>query len=171
MFSQERPSFFSGKNGSDELTCLLILIAILLWIVYPFFPYSWLRIMVLIVAGGLVVWGVARMFSENLTKRRAENDTLLRFFSHFKKKKASGFYDKVEYDFADKKKEEKKREKEAKRAEKKREKEERDRKREEEKKYKVFECPNCKTKLRVPRGKGKVRITCRNCGEKFEGRT
>ncbi len=33
--------------------------------------------------------------------------------------------------------------------------------------HKFFRCPRCKTVLRVPRGKGKVNITCRSCGEKF----
>ena len=33
--------------------------------------------------------------------------------------------------------------------------------------YKVFKCPNCFQKLRVPRGKGKVQIKCSSCGHKF----
>ena len=33
--------------------------------------------------------------------------------------------------------------------------------------YAFFRCPSCKTWLRVPRGKGKVNITCRQCGERF----
>lgn len=33
--------------------------------------------------------------------------------------------------------------------------------------YKVFKCPNCFQKLRVPRGKGKVQIKCSRCGHKF----
>ncbi len=37
--------------------------------------------------------------------------------------------------------------------------------------YKYFSCPACKTRLRVPRGKGKVRVTCRKCGERFERKT
>lgn len=32
--------------------------------------------------------------------------------------------------------------------------------------YRYYKCPKCKTKLRVPRGKGKIRISC-NCGHKF----
>ena len=36
---------------------------------------------------------------------------------------------------------------------------------------KVFKCPKCKQKLRVPKGKGKIMITCTYCGNKFEKRT
>ena len=37
-----------------------------------------------------------------------------------------------------------------------------------DKRYIVIRCPRCGQKLRVPRGKGLVRITCRSCAEKFE---
>ena len=37
--------------------------------------------------------------------------------------------------------------------------------------YKFFTCPSCKTTLRVPRGKGKVNIVCRKCGNSFQGKT
>lgn len=37
--------------------------------------------------------------------------------------------------------------------------------------YRYFHCPNCKQRLRVPRGKGKVRVTCAKCGTQFEKRT
>jgi predicted RNA-binding Zn-ribbon protein involved in translation (DUF1610 family) len=33
--------------------------------------------------------------------------------------------------------------------------------------YKVFKCPNCSQKLRVPRKKGKLVITCKKCGTEF----
>lgn len=39
------------------------------------------------------------------------------------------------------------------------------------KNYKYFHCPNCKQKLRVPRGKGKIRVTCSKCGTQFEKKT
>ncbi|MBE5816265.1 MAG: hypothetical protein E7315_00910 [Clostridiales bacterium] len=39
------------------------------------------------------------------------------------------------------------------------------------KKYKYFKCKVCKTTLRVPRGKGKVKITCKSCGNKFIAKT
>jgi len=34
-----------------------------------------------------------------------------------------------------------------------------------------FRCPNCGQQLRVPKGKGKISITCRSCGVSFEEKT
>ncbi len=36
------------------------------------------------------------------------------------------------------------------------------------KQYKYFICPQCAQRLRVPRGKGKLRVTCTHCGNVFE---
>ena len=37
--------------------------------------------------------------------------------------------------------------------------------------YKYFKCPSCKNTLRVPRGKGKLQVTCPKCGERFIKKT
>ena len=37
--------------------------------------------------------------------------------------------------------------------------------------YKYFKCPSCSNALRVPRGKGKLQITCPKCGERFLKKT
>lgn len=39
---------------------------------------------------------------------------------------------------------------------------------EQRREYKIFKCPSCGVKLRVPRGKGKIKVTCRQCGATFE---
>lgn len=39
------------------------------------------------------------------------------------------------------------------------------------KEYKFFKCPSCGATLRVPKGKGKIRIVCRKCGTAFEKKT
>ena len=36
---------------------------------------------------------------------------------------------------------------------------------------KVYRCPHCRQKIRVPRGKGKIEITCPSCRSKFIKRT
>lgn len=38
-------------------------------------------------------------------------------------------------------------------------------------KYKRFKCPQCSQKLRVPRRKGKIVITCKKCGNQFKGKS
>ena len=37
--------------------------------------------------------------------------------------------------------------------------------------YKIFKCPQCKQKLRLPRHRGKIEIRCRKCGNQFIRRT
>lgn len=37
--------------------------------------------------------------------------------------------------------------------------------------HKFYRCPKCKQQLRVPKGKGRISITCRSCGERFEKKT
>ena len=37
--------------------------------------------------------------------------------------------------------------------------------------FKFFKCPACRQKIRVPRGKGKIEITCPRCGDRFIKKT
>ena len=37
--------------------------------------------------------------------------------------------------------------------------------------HRYFDCPNCHQPVRVPRGKGKIAITCPRCRERFVRRT
>ena len=37
-----------------------------------------------------------------------------------------------------------------------------------DKEHRYFKCPNCGQMLRVPRGKGKITVTCRGCGASFQ---
>ena len=39
------------------------------------------------------------------------------------------------------------------------------------KEYRFFRCPSCHALLRVPRNKGKLVLTCRKCGNRFERKT
>lgn len=40
-----------------------------------------------------------------------------------------------------------------------------------DKDYKYIKCENCKQELRVPTKKGKINVTCKKCGHKFQTRT
>ncbi|MDE7222917.1 MAG: hypothetical protein K2O34_03935 [Acetatifactor sp.] len=37
--------------------------------------------------------------------------------------------------------------------------------------HRIFRCPNCKQKIRVPRHKGRIAISCRKCGTEFIKKT
>ena len=37
-----------------------------------------------------------------------------------------------------------------------------------DKEHVYFKCPGCGQQLRVPRGKGKITVTCRSCGASFQ---
>ena len=37
--------------------------------------------------------------------------------------------------------------------------------------HRYFDCPRCRQQVRVPRGKGKIAITCPKCREKFVKKT
>ena len=39
------------------------------------------------------------------------------------------------------------------------------------KEFVFFRCPDCRAMLRVPRDKGRIRVTCRKCGNAFEKKT
>ena len=40
-----------------------------------------------------------------------------------------------------------------------------------DKENRYYDCPRCRQTVRVPRGKGKISITCPKCGEKFIKKT
>ena len=37
-----------------------------------------------------------------------------------------------------------------------------------DKEHVYFKCPSCGQRLRVPRGRGKISVTCRSCGASFQ---
>ena len=91
----------------------------------------------------LLVFAVYRMFSKNITRRQQENFAFLRGWGAVK----TWFWNI------------KNRLKGVKTSPAK------------DKTHRTFKCPKCGQKLRVPKGKGKISITCSKCGNKFIKKT
>ena len=123
--------FMAGRNGADNLSRTVMLLAFILFILSLFFS-DWLAQLLLTLAVTGIVYVYFRMFSKNVARRREEN-------SRYLAKTASlrSYFRSLG---------------------------ERWRQRRD---YKFFRCPMCRTLLRVPRGKGKIKIVCRKCGNSF----
>lgn len=151
MFQQQR-------RGLDELNRTMLIVALVLSIVGMIVSQSvgWLRVVLSLLSGALLVLIVIRMLSKNFNKRNQENmkyltyETAVKdwFRRTFRAKGASGAYQ------APRAKTKTKKPTWA-----------------ELKQYKYLICPQCAQKMRVPRGKGRIRVTCTNCGNVFETRS
>lgn len=143
-----RKPFFSGRNGADELSVTLVVISVIVFLAAPIFDEKYIQGIFLLLGGILFVLGLLRSLSTNIGKRRHENQVFLDLFRSETKEE----------------KERRKREKEEKRE---REKLRKERRKEEEKTHAFFRCPQCGKELRVPKGKGKIKIRCPNCSHEF----
>ena len=143
-----RKPFFSGRNGADELSVTLVVISVIVFLAAPIFDEKYIQGIFLLLGGILFVLGLLRSLSTNIGKRRHENQVFLDFFRTETKEE----------------KERRKREEEDKRE---REKLRKERRKEEEKTHAFFRCPQCGKELRVPKGKGKIKIRCPNCSHEF----
>jgi ribosomal protein S27E len=148
-------NFMEGRYGSDQLNTYLLALAILLTLIGRFgVDHIWGNILTLIGYIPLITV-IYRMFSKNIQKRSMENYRFAMLISpvylRFK-----NLQNKIQTRWR-KSHPKKSRSAQA--------------QWEERKKYRYFTCPSCKNKMKVPRGKGKIRITCKYCGHKFEKRT
>lgn len=151
MFQQQR-------RGIDELSRTILIAALVLSIIGMIVSKSvgWLRIVLSLLSGALLVLIVIRMTSKNFNKRYQENmkyltyETAVKdwFRRTFRAKSANGAYKAPR----------------AKRAGK-------NPTWAELKQFKYLICPQCAQRLRVPRGKGRIRVTCTHCGNVFETRS
>ena len=151
MFQQQR-------RGLDELNRTMLIAALVLSIIGMIVSQSvgWLRMVLSLLSGALLVLIVIRMMSKNFNKRNQENmkyltyETAVKdwFRRAFRAKGNAGAYQAPR----------------AKRAGK-------NPTWAELKQYKYLICPQCAQRLRVPRGKGRIRVTRTNCSNVFETRS
>ena len=136
--------FFQGRYGVDKMSLALLWGGIGCSVVTWFltkFPLPFSIFRFL--SFGCYIYGLFRMLSRNYAARQRELAAYLRLENRFK-----GFWRRIRYGSknivnlnA------------------------------ERRKYKYLVCPQCRQKLRVPRGKGKLRVTCAKCGCKFDAKS
>ena len=136
--------FMYGRYGMDQLNRFLSTVALIVLVVSIFVR----RPIVEIIALALLFWCYYRMFSKNIAKRAAENQKYMNFRYRavcFFKKGRNG----NSASFAQKQAKWKAHQ-------------------EQKKIYRFYSCPNCSQKVRVPKGKGRIQLICRKCGNRFE---
>ena len=131
--------FMIGRYGTDGLNQFLNIASLVLILVYI------LTRLPLLLYVGVVLLGFCyyRMFSRNISKRTEEN------YKYYAVKdrihnKFSGLKDRVDNKFKGWKEQWANR-----------------------KVYHYYRCPQCRQKLRVPRGRGRIQISCPRCGTQF----
>ena len=152
-------NFMKGRNGADELTIVLGFTGIIFAMVGSTARIQWLSW----IAIAVIILGVLRGLSKNIDARRKENDAFVAATANvpclgkFVASLGGGTAAANASRAAGTSKEDFER---AKRTAKKMWKG--------RKTTAYLKCPNCGQMLRVPRGKGKITVTCRGCGASFQ---
>ncbi|MEA4869692.1 hypothetical protein SDC9_148018 [bioreactor metagenome] len=150
--------FQQQQRGLDELNRAMMIAALILTILGMFFAQlgGWLRFVFTGLGAVLLILMVLRMTSKNTAKRYQENMKYLTV--------VTGVKDWFRRTFRAKSAGSQPAGQRVKRAHK-------NPTWSEMKQYKYLICPQCAQRLRVPRGKGRIRVTCTNCGNVFETRS
>lgn len=160
-------NFMRGRYGWDQLGMFLMIASFAIEILGRIFRSS----IVYYIGLALFFWMLFRMFSRNISARVAENQKFInirnrfanwRYFRQQKRGGRGGYnggYSGQQGNtyYGDFSKSHEQAARENNRASKKG-----------GTVYCYYYCPNCKQQVRVPAGKGKVRITCPRCEHKFE---
>ena len=151
--------FMKGRNGADELTIVMGFAGIIIAMIGSIARIQWLSW----IAIAVIVIGVLRGLSKNIDARRKENEAFVAATANvpglgkFVASLGGGAAAASTSRAAGTSKEDFER---AKRTAKKMWKG--------RKTTAYLKCPNCGQMLRVPRGKGKITVTCRGCGASFQ---
>ena len=131
--------FMYGRYGTDDFSKFILGVTLVLLLLNLFLHNGVISIIVLL----LLVYAYYRMLSKNTSARYNENMKYL----EYRGKVMPFFYkvrDKVTGFFGGSKE-----------------------RREDLKTHHIYRSPKCGQKIRVPRGKGKIVITCPKCGTEF----
>lgn len=144
---------FKNAYGFDLLSLFLLILNLICGILAYLIPFISLVGLILII---IVIF---RAFSKNISKRESENYKFIAWINRSLNKRGKSFpylpritfdqlfygfslmIDKVKYSISQKKN------------------------------FKIVKCPNCGQKLRLPRKKGNITVTCKRCSHQFKMRT
>ena len=131
--------FMQGRNGTDQLSLLLLWVGLIFYIIAPIFGGIKTSVVFTIISSlfsflGAIcyVLSIWRIFSKQVEKRQAENR---RYVSWMNNKKLKLKQAKVRRANKDK--------------------------------YTYFKCPGCKAWMKLPKNSGTVTITCSRCHTSF----
>lgn len=146
-----------GRYGNDNLNRFLLIVSVILIIADMFVRWRLLYMLAVLI----LIYVYCRMFSRNINARYRENQKFLQFTAKFRRNGrygsgnasyGGGAYGGGQYGNTANsgsagwgRKANPARDRD----------------------HKILKCPVCGEKLRVPKGAGKISITCPHCGEKF----
>lgn len=154
-------NFMNGRYGADELTTTLGLLGMILALIGSLANVRWISLIALIV----IVVALVRALSKNLAARRKENDAFVAWAAKVPglNKLVAGMGGSMpqgSYATTGRSSSAK--------ADLERTKRTASKMWANRKTTKYFKCKNCGQILSVPKGKGKIRVTCPKCGTKVE---
>lgn len=142
-FRNKLMNFMAGRNGVDEFSRALNIVSLIILIISVFIPVTIAKWIIWLVAICIMGYSYFRIFSRNYNARRRENE---RFCAIFHKKNNPYGNTARTYTNAQKKAMDRKT-------------------------HKIFKCPNCGQKIRVPKKKGRISIKCPKCRIEFIKKT
>lgn len=150
-FSMWFANLMRGRYGMDQLNRALTIVALIFIVINFFFRLriiNWIAVV-------LLIYIYCRMFSRNISRRAAENQRYMQFAGSIRSKFGRGnqsSYGSSGYGnyggsngYGSSRRAKPKK----------------------DKNHKIMKCPGCGEKLRVPKGVGKINITCPHCHTKF----
>lgn len=154
-------NFMKGRNGADELTIVLGFFGIILAMIGSLAHFQWLSW----IAIAVIVIGVLRGLSKNVDARRKENEAFVAATANvpglgkFVASLGGAAATNASRAAGTSKEDLERAKRTAKKMWKGR------------KTTAYLKCPNCGQMLSVPKGKGKIRVTCPKCHAKMETRS